>query len=99
MDISYNVKKEVSNWYQAVDTLSKNNWSLQNNMLNLDSFKNLFRTSFKHLVINGGEIYKIADNKFMKQDVDRFTREIANIMIVTLKDIMVYIKTIFILHL
>lgn len=88
MDISNNVKKEVSNWYQAIDTLSKNNWSLPN-LLNLDSFKIQFRTSFKHLVINGGEIYEKADSKWTKQDVDSFTREIANLMLTILRDITV----------
>lgn len=88
MYISYKVKKAVSSWYQAIDTLSKNNWSLPN-LLNLDSFKKQFRTSFKHLVINGGEIFNETDSEHMKRDVDDFTREIANIMITTLKDITV----------
>jgi hypothetical protein len=46
-------------------------------------------TAYKHLVLNGAEIYEKSDTENMKRDADGFTRDIANMMIGTLKDISV----------
>lgn len=87
-DVSETVKKSVSSWYQAVDTLSRDNWQLPK-VLSLDSFAKQLRTSYKHLVINGGEIYDKANSEKTRREVDDFTREIANILIEVLKDVWV----------
>ncbi|XP_015369422.1 PREDICTED: uncharacterized protein LOC107165610 [Diuraphis noxia] len=85
-DVSETVKKAVSSWYIAIDTLSRNNWNLPDT-LTLDSFRKQFMTAYKHLVLNGGEIYEKADTENVKWDVDRFTRDVANMMIEILKKI------------
>ncbi|KAL5240164.1 hypothetical protein ACI65C_007574 [Semiaphis heraclei] len=85
-DVSETVKKAVSSWYRAIDTLSRDNWNLPD-ALTLDSFRKQFMTAYKHLVLNGGEIYEKADTENVKRDVDGFTRDVADIMIETLKQI------------
>lgn len=85
-DVSGTVKEAVSSWYRAIDTLSQDNWNLPDT-LTLESFRKQFLTAFKHLVLNGGEIYEKSDTQNMKRDVDGFTRDIADIMIGTLKEI------------
>lgn len=89
--MSEKIKKAVSSWYQAIDTLSRDNWQLPK-ILSLKSFQKQFRTSYEHLVINGGKIYEKANGDKLKQDVDDFTRGIANILIEILKEISVKIE-------
>lgn len=86
--MSETIKKAVSSWYQAIDVLSRDDWKLPE-VLSLKSFEKQFRTSYKHLVINGGEVYETAKSEKVKRDVDDFTREIANMLIEILKDISV----------
>lgn len=85
-DVSETVKKAVTSWYRAIDTQSRENWNLPD-ALTLESFRKQFRTAYKHLVLNGAEIYEKSDTENMKRDVDGFTRDIADMMIGTLKDI------------
>ncbi|XP_060835212.1 uncharacterized protein LOC132918124 [Rhopalosiphum padi] len=85
-DVSETVKKAVTSWYRAIDTLSRNNWDLPS-VPTLESFRKQFMTAYKHLVLNGAEIYEKSDTENMKRDADGFTRDIANTMIGTLKDI------------
>ncbi|XP_025425231.1 uncharacterized protein LOC112694084 [Sipha flava] len=84
--VSKAVKNAASNWYRAVDTLSHDNWQLPKT-LDLESFKKQFMTTYKHLVLNGGEIYEEAVNERTRRDVDGFTRRIANVLIETLRNI------------
>jgi len=86
--VSETVKKAVSSWFRAIDTLSRDNWNLPD-ALTLDSFRKQFMTAYKHLVLNGGEIYEKADTENVKRDVDGFTRDVADMMIETLKKISV----------
>uniref|UniRef100_A0A2S2NTA1 Uncharacterized protein n=1 Tax=Schizaphis graminum TaxID=13262 RepID=A0A2S2NTA1_SCHGA len=87
-DVSEIVKKAVTSWYRAIDTLSRDNWHLPS-VRTLESFRKQFMTAYKHLVLNGAEIYEKSNTENMKRDADGFTRDIANIMIGTLKDILV----------
>lgn len=82
------MKKSLSIWYQAVDNLSRNDWNLSETP-NLEFFKKQFRMSFKHLIINSNEIYKIANSEKLKKNVNNFTKRIADIMIKTIKEISV----------
>lgn len=77
-------------WYQAINTLSQNHWSLPE-VFSLGSFKNQFKTSFEHLILNGDEIYKQVNDKELKQEMDDFTKNIATLMIEILKRISVLI--------
>jgi len=86
--VSETVKKAVSSWYRAIDTLSQDNWNLPS-ALTLESFKKQFMTAYKHLVLNGAEIYEKSDSEIVKRDVDGFTRDVADMMIGTLKGISV----------
>lgn len=86
--MSETVKKAASSWYRAIDTLSQNNWNLPDE-ITLESFKKQFLTSFKHLVLNGAEIYEKSDTEIEKQEVDQFTRDIADILIGIIKKISV----------
>jgi len=86
--VSETVKKAVSSWYRAIDTLSQDNWNLPS-ALPLESFKKQFMTAYKHLVLNGAEIYEKSDSEIVKRDVDGFTRDVADMMIGTLKGISV----------
>lgn len=90
--MSETVKEAVSSWYQAIDMLSRDNWQLPKT-LSLKSFQKQFRTSYEHLIINGGEIYEKANGDKLKRDVNDFTRGIANILIGILKEISVKTKT------
>jgi hypothetical protein len=89
--VSKAVKNAASNWYRAVDTLSHDNWQLPKT-LDLESFKKQFMTTYKHLVLNGGEIYEEAVNERTRRDVDGFTRRIANVLIETLRNITVHAR-------
>ncbi|XP_025193912.1 uncharacterized protein LOC112593633 [Melanaphis sacchari] len=92
-DVSETVKKAASSWYKAIDTLSRNNWNLPN-VLTLESFRKQFMTSYKHLVLNGAEVYEKSNTENVKQDVERFTRDIADMMIQVLKDIWKQIRSV-----
>jgi len=85
-DVSETVKKAVTSWYRAIDTLSQDNWNLPS-VLTLESFRKQFMSAYKHLILNGAEIYEKSNTEDMKRDVDGFLRDIANMMIETLKDI------------
>lgn len=85
-DVSKTVKKAVSSWYRAIDELSRNNWQLPD-VLTLESFRKQFMTAYKHLILNGVEIYEKSDTENLKRDVEGFTKDIANMMIETLKEI------------
>ncbi|XP_016658726.1 uncharacterized protein LOC103307644 [Acyrthosiphon pisum] len=85
-DVSETVKKAVSSWYRAIDTLSQDNWNLPA-ALTLESFRKQFMTAYKHLVLNGAEIYEKSDSEIVKRDVDGFTRDVADTMIGILKGI------------
>jgi len=85
-DVSDAVKKTVSNWYRAVDKLSHNNWTLPE-VPSVESYEKLFRTSYKHLVINGAEVYWNAKSGRVKRDVNDFVKAIATMLIGILKGI------------
>ncbi|VVC34147.1 Hypothetical protein CINCED_3A021840 [Cinara cedri] len=92
-DVNETVEKTVSSWYQAVDSLSRNNWDLPE-ISNLESFRKQFKTSFKHLIINGSDVYGKANDAKLKRNVNDFTREIASIMIGLLKEISKQIRNV-----
>lgn len=88
-DVGLPVRRAVTNWYRAIDQLSRDNWTLSE-ASSLRSIGLQFRTSFKHLVINGAEIYEndaLSDKE--KRIVDDFTKEIADIMIGLMREISV----------
>lgn len=87
-DLSAGFKKSVSNWYRAIDQLSRDKWNLPDEP-SLESFTKQFRTAFKHLVINGGDVYAEAPGEKTRRDVDDFTRGVADTMVETLKKISV----------
>lgn len=52
-------------------------------------FGKQFRTAYKHLVVNGADVWERANGERVKRDVDAFVRGIADALIGTLKDISV----------
>lgn len=88
-DVGLPVRRAVTNWYQAVDQLSRSNWNLPGTST-LRSIGLQFRTAFKHLVINGTEIYEndaLSDKE--KRIVNDFTKEIADILIELMREVSV----------